>query len=93
MSIETPEPLPTMKFRLLISLLALGALPLASCSHDPYVNAAQTRGAVGGAAVGAIIGNNAGGIGQGEAIAAGAVIGALMGENELRRTNPRVYGR
>ena len=41
-----------------------------------------TRWAVGGAAVGAIIGNNSGGIGKGEAAAAGAVIGALMSERD-----------
>lgn len=82
-----------MKSRILISALALAALPLASCSYDPHINAAQTRGAVGGAAIGAIIGNNTNGIGQGEAMAAGAVIGALMGENNARRTNPDLVGR
>jgi len=82
-----------MKLRITISAAALCALPLVSCSHDPYINAAQTRGAVGGAAVGAIIGNNSGGIGQGEAAAAGAVIGALMSENQLRRNNPGMVGR
>jgi uncharacterized protein YcfJ len=82
-----------MKLRHLFAAAAVLALPLSSCSTDPHVNAAQTRGAVGGAAVGAIIGNNAGGIGQGEAMAAGAVIGALMSENQLRRTNPNMVGR
>jgi uncharacterized protein YcfJ len=82
-----------MKLRIVLVAAAICSLPLSSCSSDPYVNAAQTRGAVGGAAVGAIIGNNAGGIGQGEAIAAGAVIGALMSENQLRRNNPNMAGR
>jgi uncharacterized protein YcfJ len=82
-----------MKLRIVIFLLAFGAFPLASCSYDPHINAAQTRGAVGGAAVGAIIGNNSGGIGQGEAMAAGAVIGALMSENRLRASDPNMVGR
>lgn len=73
-----------MKTRILISLSMIVALPLASCSYDPEINAAQTRGAVGGAAIGAIVGKNTGGIGQGEAMAAGAVIGALASENRLR---------
>jgi len=76
-----------MKILTLIPVIAV-ALGLVSCAHDPYVNAAQTRGAVGGAAVGAIVGNNAKGIGQGEAMIAGALIGGLMGENNLRKRQP-----
>ena len=93
MSTGNPDTTPKMKLRLLISLSAVCAFSLSSCSTDPHINAAQTRGAVGGAAIGAIIGNNAGGIGQGEAMAAGAVIGALMGENNARATNPNLVGR
>ncbi len=82
-----------MKLRILSSLGLLVALPFASCAHDPYINAAQTRGAVGGAAIGAVVGQHAGGIGKGEAIAAGAVIGALASENRLRASNPGMAGR
>ncbi|MEP4076246.1 hypothetical protein [Haloferula sp.] len=82
-----------MRTKFLISLPAIATLLLASCATDPHVNAAQTRGAVGGAALGAIIGNNAGGIGQGEAMLAGAALGALAGENQARRTNPNLVGR
>lgn len=79
--------------KLSITSLIVSLVTLSSCSPDPHVNAAQTRGAVGGAALGAIVGKNTNGIGQGEAMAAGAVIGALSAENQLRRTNRSVYGR
>lgn len=82
-----------MNLRILTSLGVLVAVPFASCAHDPQVNAAQTRGAVGGAAIGAVVGQHAGGIGKGEAIAAGAVIGALVSENRLRTNNPDMAGR
>ena len=82
----------TMKTRFLLLIPAVIALLLPSCATDPHVNAAQTRGAVGGAALGAIVGNNAGGIGQGEAMLAGAAIGALVSENRARQTNPNLVG-
>ena len=82
----------TMNTRLLLLIPAMAALLLPSCSTDPHINAAQTRGAVGGTAIGAIVGNNSGGIGQGEAMLAGAAIGALVGENRARQSNPNLVG-
>ncbi|MEM1084462.1 MAG: hypothetical protein AAGI48_10140 [Verrucomicrobiota bacterium] len=76
---------------LLAAFATAGSLALSSCASDPYVQNAQTRGAVGGAGLGAIIGNNSGGIGQGEAMIAGALLGALFGESEYRKQNPRRY--
>ena len=72
------------------SLTALGllaALLLTSCAQDGNVRAARTRGAVGGGGLGAIIGNNVSGIGSGEAIIVGAILGAIS--SEYRLNNPR----
>lgn len=62
-------------------------LLLTSCAQDGNVRAARTRGAVGGGGLGAVIGNNVSGIGSGEAIVVGAILGALS--SEYRLNNPR----
>ena len=64
--------------RFLITLGLVSALLLSSCASDPNVRAARSRGAVGGAGLGAIIGNNVAGIGQDEAMIAGAILGGIL---------------
>lgn len=65
----------------------LCALVLSSCADDPNIRSAQTRGAATGTGLGAIIGNNVAGIGSGEAMIIGAILGAMGGEKSA--TNPR----
>lgn len=63
------------------------ALLLTSCAQDGNVRAAHTRGAVAGGGLGAVLGNNISGIGSGEAIVIGALLGAIGSEKNLK--NPR----
>ena len=79
---------------ILLTCLSLVAAFLTSCaSPDPYVRSHQRRGTVGGAAVGAIIGNNVSGISKGEGAAIGAVLGRSMGTTRGRANAAYYYGR
>lgn len=66
---------------LLIALGLVATLLLSSCSDDGNIRAAQSRGVVGGTGLGAIIGNNVSGIGQPEAMIAGAILGGILNGN------------
>ena len=65
----------------------VSTLLFTSCADDPNIRSAQTRGAATGTGLGAIIGNNVAGIGSGEAMIIGAILGAMGGEKSV--TNPR----
>lgn len=60
----------------------IGSLLFTSCAEDGNIRAAHTRGAVAGGGLGAIIGNNVSGIGSGEAIVIGAILGAIGAEKK-----------
>ena len=76
-------------FRTPFAAIALiGTLLLNSCSSDPNIRSAHQRGAVVGGGLGAIIGNNVSGIGQGEAMIAGAILGAIMSGNKMKQGVP-----
>jgi hypothetical protein len=78
---------------ILSSCLLLVAAFLTGCaSPDPYVRSSQRRGTIGGAGMGAIIGNNVSGISRGEGAAIGAVLGRSMGTTR-GRANSAYYGR
>lgn len=77
--------------RILNLVLAMSAL--ASCVHpDPYVRHGRASGALFGAGVGAIIGNNVSGISRGEGAIAGAVLGGIFGDAR-GKANSVYYGR
>jgi hypothetical protein len=83
-----------MKSKNIFKLLALSLLAsfVTSCAGpDPYVRAHARRGTVGGAAMGAIIGNNVSGISKGEGAAVGALLGRSMGKTR-GRANRAYYG-
>ena len=67
-----------------------GTLLLSSCASDPNIRSAHQRGAVMGGGLGAIIGNNVSGIGQGEAMIVGAVLGAIMSGNKMKQGVPTI---
>ncbi len=74
----------------LASLLAIASLSLSSCATGPAAQQGTVIGALGGAAVGGIIGNQSGRGLEGAAIGAG--LGALGGNAIGNSRDQRNYG-